>query len=247
MSFGFIITRHVNSEKTNKYWNHNVKLLRTHYPNNKIIIIDDNSNQDYIKADFEYKNVEIIKSEYPGRGELLPYIYYLNNKWFDNAIIIHDSVFFHKTINFEKYNCKVISLWFFHNNDSELDNIIRIARHLNYNQLIYQNIIQWKKQKWFSCFGAQSYINHDFLVSLNNKYKLTNLINVVKNRNDRCALERIFGILFYIETNSRNSLFGIINNLNSRSANYDYSFEEYISLFNKKNILSPIVKVWTGR
>jgi hypothetical protein len=84
-------------------------------------------------------------------------------------------------------------------------------------------------------------------VSLNNKYKLTNLIDVVKNRNDRCALERIFGILFYIETNSRNSLFGIINNLNSRSALNDYSFDEYISLFNKKKILSPIVKIWTGR
>ena len=38
MSFGFIITRHVNSEQTNKYWNHNVKLIRTFYPFKKIII-----------------------------------------------------------------------------------------------------------------------------------------------------------------------------------------------------------------
>ena len=56
MSFGFIITRHVNSEQTNKYWNQNVKLLRKFYPYKKIIIIDDNSNQDFIKADFDYKN-----------------------------------------------------------------------------------------------------------------------------------------------------------------------------------------------
>jgi hypothetical protein len=74
-SFGFIITRHVNSEQTNKYWNHSVKLLRTFYPYRKIIIIDDNSNQNYVKADFDYKNIQIIQSEFPGRGELLPYYY----------------------------------------------------------------------------------------------------------------------------------------------------------------------------
>ena len=67
-SFGFIITRHVNSEATNKYWNQSVKLLRTYYPYKKIVIIDDNSNQDLVKADFDYKNVEIIQSEFPGRG-----------------------------------------------------------------------------------------------------------------------------------------------------------------------------------
>ena len=39
MTYGFIITRHVNSEQTNKYWNHNIKLIRTHYPFKKIIII----------------------------------------------------------------------------------------------------------------------------------------------------------------------------------------------------------------
>ena len=39
-SFGFIITRHVNSENTNKYWNHCVKCLRTFYPEKKIVIIE---------------------------------------------------------------------------------------------------------------------------------------------------------------------------------------------------------------
>lgn len=103
MSFGFIITRHVNNYNTNKYWNHNIKLIRTYYPNTTIIIIDDNSDQNFIKSEFNYKNVIFINSEYPGRGELLPYIYYLKNKWFDKAIILHDSTFIHKTINFITY------------------------------------------------------------------------------------------------------------------------------------------------
>ena len=147
MSFGFIITRHVNSEKTNKYWNQCVKLLRIHYPDSQIVIIDDNSNKDLVKADFEYKNLRIIESEYTGRGELLPYIYYLKNKWFDNAVIIHDSVFFHKTYDFSDVD-DVMMLWFFYNNDSELTNILRIADSLNNNKFIKKLILKWNKNNW---------------------------------------------------------------------------------------------------
>ena len=90
--FGFIITRHVNSERTNKYWNLCIRCIRRYY-NNTIIVIDDNSNKSFIKADFEYKNVQFIQSEFPGAGELLPYYYFHLNKYFNNAVIIHDSVF----------------------------------------------------------------------------------------------------------------------------------------------------------
>ena len=76
-NYGFIITRHVNSEKTNRYWNQSVKLIRTYYPLRQIVIIDDNSNQEFVKADFDYKHLTIIQSEFPQRGELLPYYYYL--------------------------------------------------------------------------------------------------------------------------------------------------------------------------
>ena len=113
-NFGFIITRHVNSEKTNRYWNHSVKLLKTLYPNKKIVIIDDNSNQNFVKAEFDYKNVEIINSEFPGSGEILPYYYFLKNKYFENAVILHDSVFFHKRIPFEAFGkLNVLPLLYF--------------------------------------------------------------------------------------------------------------------------------------
>ena len=83
-SFGFIITRHVNSEKSNKYWNRCVKLLRTFYPHRQIVIIDDNSNYAFVKSDADYRNLTIIQSEFHGRGELLPYYYYIKNKFFEN-------------------------------------------------------------------------------------------------------------------------------------------------------------------
>jgi len=247
MSFGFIITRHVNSEKTNCYWNQNIKLLRTHYPQCKLVIIDDNSNQSFIKAEFDYINLEVINSEYPGRGELLPYIYYLKYKWFDNAVIIHDSVFFHKTIDFTNIKTNAISLWMFYNNDSEIYNILRISNSLNHSHVIKSHILKWSKNNWVSCFGSQSYINHTFLVNLNNKYKLTNLINVITNRSDRCALERIMGILFYIETRTNKTLLGCINNSHIEANNYTYSFDKYMHSFHSGELPTPIIKVWTGR
>ena len=247
MSFGFIITRHVNSDKTNCYWNQNIKLLRSHYPQCKLVIIDDNSNQSFIKAEFDYINLEVINSEYPGRGELLPYIYYLKHKWFDNAVIIHDSVFFHKTIDFANVKSNVLSLWMFYNNNSEINNILRISDSLNHSRIIKSHILEWSKNNWGSCFGSQSYINHNFLVNLNNKYKLTNLINVITNRSDRCALERIMGLLFYIETRTNNTLFGCINNSHIKANNYTYSFDEYMKSFYSGELPTVIIKVWTGR
>ena len=57
--YGFIITRHVNSELTNKYWNNCVKCIRHFYPYRKIIIIDDNSKKDYLKSFYNYENIDI--------------------------------------------------------------------------------------------------------------------------------------------------------------------------------------------
>jgi len=244
MNFGFIVTRHVNSIKTNCYWNQCVKLLRTYYSNCQIVIIDDNSNQIYIKPEFDYKQLTIIQSEYPGRGELLPYIYYLKHKWFENAVIIHDSTFFHFSYPFENLKQKFASLWFFGNNDSEIPNIIKVSKALNHSDIIIQHINDWRNNTWLSSQGAQTYINNDFLIYLNNKYNLENLLNVVLNRSDRCTLERIFGILIYIETKNTNTIFGKINSVYKSGT---YSFDEYIESFNKGKVMGKVVKVWTGR
>jgi hypothetical protein len=244
MNFGFIVTRHVNSEQTNLYWNQCVKLLRIHYTKCQIVIIDDNSNQDLIKPDHDYKNLTIIQSEYPGRGELLPYIYFLKHKWFENAVIIHDSVFFHFTFPFEKMNRQFASLWCFGNNNSELSNIIRVAKTLTNNKPIINCINNWNKGGWLSSQGAQSYINHNFLTRLNKKYNLVNLLASVLNRSDRCTLERIIGILVYLETNNTDTVFGDINLLYKAG---NYTFNEYIDTFNNGKVMRRIAKVWTGR
>jgi hypothetical protein len=101
MNFGFIILRHVNSDLTNKYWIECYDCIRKFYLDNPILIIDDNSNYDFI-TEKELKNATIIKSEFAkGKGEILPYYYYYKNKIADRVIFIHDSVFIQERIDFE--------------------------------------------------------------------------------------------------------------------------------------------------
>jgi len=246
------MTRHVNSEKTNMYWNHSVKLLRSYYPYKKIVIIDDNSNQEFVKAEFDYKNIEIVQSEFPGRGELLPYYYLIKNNYFDNAIIIHDSVFFHKRINFDiLQNISVIPLWFFHSDKENVENTIRISNVLKNNYALIQSlkndtITMMPKQSWYGCFGIQSYINREFLLKIENKYSITNMIHQVKCRSDRCCLERIMGCIFFTENKSiseKKSLFGNI----MKYQTWGYTFDEYMSNLKKGTIRKSVVKIWTGR
>ena len=52
---------------------------------------------------------------------------------------------------------------------------------------------------WYGCFGCQSFINHNFLLALENKYALTNMITNVLCRKDRCCLERIMGCIFFTD------------------------------------------------
>jgi len=251
--FGFIITRHVNSEITNNYWNNSVKLIRIFYPLIKIVIIDDTSNYEFVKEEFNYTNIEIIKSEFSKRGELLPYYYYLKYKFFQNAIIIHDSVFFHKRINFEKIkNVKVLPLWHFNPDKENINNTKKIIKSLsNYicieNKISLENgLLPMRHEKWYGCFGVQCYINLKFLEQIESKYQITNLISQVQCRRDRCCLERIIGCIFFTEYQNiinQKSLFGDI----MKYQKWGYTYDEYTNNLKKGIIPKYVVKVWTGR
>ena len=197
------------------------------------MIIDDNSNSDYITTK-ELYNTIIINSEYPQRGELLPYYYYLKNKLFDTAVIIHDSVFINKYIDFNVDKCKFIwnfnHLW---NNSAEDE--FRIIKLFNDPDLLsfYEN-----KSKWKGCFGGMSIITYDFLSFIDAKYELTKiLLNVILNRHNRCSFERVLGCILNKEQNI-DAFFGKI---------HDYC--KWNILFSEKEQHNhlPIIKTWTGR
>jgi hypothetical protein len=262
MSYGFIVLRHVNSALTNEYWNECVRCIRRFYPYRKIVVIDDNSNKDFVKADYDYKNVEYIQSEFPKRGELLPYYYFHKHRFFENAIIIHDSVFIHRRINFDILkNFKVVPLWHFsHAKDENYKKSLEISQYLkNNNEIIRQlqqlnmkyEILGLNKQYWSGCFGVQSYINYNFLDFLQKKYNLFNMLKVIKCRADRCCLERIYGLVIALECmelKKINSLFGSIATYKNGEYGWGYSYNQYKNYINKyKRSPAPCVKVWSGR
>lgn len=258
MTFGFILTRHVNSHSSNNYWNQNVKLIRTFYPDAKIVIIDDNSNYSFVKPDFKYLNLEVIQSEYPKRGELLPFIYYLRNKWFDRAVIIHDSVFIHQKINFNNIDLPVLPLWHAPYDKENVNGLIRISSFLNSNNIVQTRLTKPKENvlrvvasrdpsDFNVCFGVQCIIEHDFLVKLENKYKITNLINGIHCRADRCCLERIMGVLFNEECPQLYNIKSLFGNIHHHYRAFKYNYNEYKYDFKKKRLKGIVVKVWTGR
>ena len=252
-NLGFIIIRNVISEKTNEYWQECYKCIRKYY-NNLIIIIDDNSNPEFIKSEFDLENCHIIKSEYNGVGEILGYYYYYKYNFFKKAVIIHDSVFINKKINFDLVeNIKFI--WHFsHEWDTESDEIKLLNNILNYNDddnnknNLNKKLLNFYYEKsWMGCFGIQSVISHTFLQLIFEKYELYNLIHIIKNRNDRMNLERIFGLICAFENKNliiNPSFYGKIHHY----IHWGYTFDMYLNDRKKNNLDKyDIIKVWSGR
>jgi len=228
---GFIILRHVNNEITNQYWNHCYDCIRKFYPNHPIIIIDDNSKQECI-ATRELINTTVIQSEYQGRGELLPYYYYLQNNLFDIAVIIHDSVFINQHIDFSCYKYKL--LWEFeHNWDQIEDETIMIKAFNNIELLEFYN----NKSLWKGCFGGMTVIRHAFLKELDRKYNLSVLLNLVLTRYNRCSFERVLACLLQ-SNGEKETMFGNI-----------HAYCQWGIPFHQKHTTQhlPVTKIWTGR
>ena len=243
-NFGFIIIRHVNSELTNEYWIESYNCIRKYYQN-KIVIIDDNSNQSFIKYDFELVNCEIINSDFPQCGELLPYYYFYLYHFFEKAIIIHDSVFINKLIDFTKYD-NIKFLWHFthdwDNEEEELD-----VLHLFKNNIL--NNFYKDKKRWMGVYGLQSVIDYSFIEKIQKKYCLFLLLKHIKTRAQRINLERIISVIFSyenIELRDEPSIFGIIHHY----IHWGYTFDNYKidkATDGEKIRNLDLVKVWSGR
>jgi hypothetical protein len=257
-SYGFVITRHVKSEKTNKYWNECYTCIRKLYPTNIVIIIDDNSNYEYVKTLPDtplITNVFFIQSEFPGRGELLPY-YYLNKyKLFQTAIIIHDSVFIQKPIPTPSIS-KVKFIWNFQhfwekppNPDltGEIKNIISKLNPEHTQRLLE---LYEKKEQWTGSYGVMSIINTEYISStLDKTYHLFNLLDHISTRTHRCCLERVFGLVCSDSIQTQvPTLLGDIHHYINQYCNWDCDYDQYI---NEKNSIKlqqfPIIKTHSGR
>ena len=232
-TLGFIVLRHVNSPQTNSYWIRCYNSIRQFYPDAEILIIDDNSNSTFITNEELYKTT-VINSEFPKRGELLPYYYYLKNKLFEVAVIIHDSVFIQQKIDLDVDKYKL--LWTFDNTCEQLEDQTKMMQLFNDPELteFFNN-----KESWRGCFGGMSIITHDYLTHINNKYDLSKLLDCITSRYNRCTFERVLACLLQKEYKPASfTLFGDISEYCSWG----------ISIHHAANYRHlPFLKVWTGR
>jgi hypothetical protein len=240
MSFGFILLRHVNSEKTNLYWQHSYDCIRKLYPETPIILLDDNSKPEFL-TEKSLIHTTLVQSEFPGRGEVLPYYYFLKNKWFDTAIILHDSTFMNTPINTVVTNYKF--LWEFEQEWDNPDNIRRVLQSLSNSQELLA--FYDKHSEWKGCFGAMTIITHDYLQTIDSRYSITKLLDLVLNREDRMAFERVIACMLQFH-HPRETLLGNIHAYLSTYGSWGYPYETYLQ--DKESLKSlPIIKIWSGR
>ena len=154
------------------------------------------------------------------------------------------------------FTMPVMPLWHHDYDEENVHNINRLASALRNNHTLLRKIakrndlvlsLKGSNNSFNLCFGCQCYIKLKFLELLENKYHISNLVNVVHNRTDRCSLERVFGLLFcqeYPKLLIFKSLFGDIMR---QPRAFSYTYDEYSNDLSKKIIIHPFVKVWTGR
>lgn len=251
--FVFILARHISKKEHNDLWKLCVINIRKVYKEVSIIIIDDNSNEELVD-DFNneefMKNVSIIKSEFKGAGELLPYYYFHKNKYAKKAIIIHDSMFVKKKFDEDLINNleDFRFLWYFaihrciDDEDHYNDNIIFYSL-LNNGDELYD---YYNSYDWLGCFGCSMIINLEFLEKIQDKYNLFNIIQYVNTRKKRETLERLLAVVFTYEIrekykNRKNLvLFGAIHD-------YPIAFYYFYFHYHYFPLDLPVVKCWFGR
>jgi hypothetical protein len=238
-TIGFIMLRHVNDALTNQYWIHCYTCIRKFYTENEIIIIDDNSNTTFISPIPLYKTT-IIQSEYPQRGELLPYYYFLRNKLFDIAVIIHDSVFIQKYMDFNVNTYKL--MWDFKHDWDKIEEETPIISAFRDDKL---TAFHKNKHLWKGCFGGMSIVSYDYLASVNAVYNFDILLPLIKTRPDRCTFERIIAVLLQINSQQPSFLGNIHAYCNSAGIHWGGITFKDKDRPNYKHL--PLLKVWTGR
>lgn len=237
-SFGFIMSRYVRCETTNKYWIESCTCIRSLYPDAPIIIVDDHSDEKFL-TDNNFENVEIIESEYDrGVAELLPYLYFHRRKPFDIAIILNDGTFLQ-----QRFDATVMTdidarpIWEFAGYLKEHPDayLIHCLNHADELLEIYH------PANYRGCFASMSIISWSFLDFLMERHNLYELQHHVNTRPTRCGLERVLGVLF--QKHSRNSC-AIVSDIFLHPQPFELTFDGYKSM---EKGTYPIYKVWSMR
>jgi hypothetical protein len=210
--------------------------VREFYPDSKIIVIDDKSNDKMIISEkiisegLQYYNSR--EENLSGSGEIIPYALFYKYKWSERIIVLHDNMLLARPFTNEELSKDIVFHW--HCSTHRYDNHEQIQKFLS--EINYQ-----LSDKWVSCFGAMSIISLSIVEDLERTHQIwTKLPKLIKSRSDRMTFERIFGIITmkYFGNSLKYSNFGDIfdyPNCFIPNREPDYTYE------------GAILKTWAGR
>ena len=247
-SFVFVILRHLRTTRDNDLWISSYNSIRKFYTN-KIVIIDDNSSINTV--DGKLINAEVIKSEFNGAGEILPYYYFLKYKWADRMVFLHDSMFLNRPFRDTELQGDIKFHWYFDgdgvNDFRKISNYISLLKHNTDIQAFATDT----DTKWFGCFGASTICSLETIQYIEEEYNMfKTLVLSIRTRKDREAFERVFGIVLYYEgifQDANCSNFGSIIKYPGAFESENNNYETAAHILRQRGYDTAIIKVWRGR
>lgn len=251
MTVGFIMLRHVNNHATDLYWKQCYRSIRKWYPDVPIMIVDDNSHRDFLHEDLIMTRCTVIYDYgHGGRAELLPYYYFHRMKPFDTAVVVHDSIILQSHLreldDVQAYvpDCKW--LWsiphtFDYTIAREMDELLE-----GFPEEVALNGLRLRAEEWDGVFGVMSIMQWTFLDQLQSRYQLfDHWLPKLKNREYRCALERVFGLLCdHHRGTKKTACYGNIMDY----IRWGVSFIDYLYDGQYRDAgRYPLMKIWSGR
>ena len=238
--FGFIIIRNVSNEINNTYWKECYKCIRKFY-SNKIIIIDTGSIKEFLDS-IDLINCEIIYNDIDKKAMISAYYHFYMKKFFNKAVILQDSVFIQKYVEFNNIN-DIKFIWEFTHDWDVPNDEIRLIKYLNDSEKLID--FYNSKDLWKGCFGPMSVISYDFLKTMQDKYNILKLYEVINNWYDWMALERVFAMLCTYENRLLLNDSSILGDVMKSQYRWGYNIDEYNSNNYDKSL--PIAKIFTTR
>lgn len=167
------------------------------YSNANIIIIDKNFNKSN-----DFKNVKIVKNEFLFYNPLLPYYYFINEKYFEKAVIIQDNFNIENVPsifdNLDNQNIHFLVKEFI--DDVSKDEFNVFCNFLNSNNLDInlknKFLYQYKNEKKIKVTKLQTICNLEYLSFVNDKINLLNFFNKNLDTKYILYLQNYFGFLF---------------------------------------------------
>lgn len=214
-TWGFFITTYCSKEEHLESLMNCVDSIVKFHPDKKVIVVDDFSPLD--TNIFNYENVEWMRPPYKA-AEMAGYAIFIDNKFFDVCISLHDSVVLKKALpDLSEIDCKTVWSWSkylsedyasitYYEPQNEYNEKFNIKTNEDLiNHLVsssipecefkeYFNVMLEQNSKWLGSVGMMLIISHDFLKDFENKTHILKIAKNCKDRRDRMAMETIMGV-----------------------------------------------------